>query len=86
MILQSLDKRKKSYKAVIDSEQKFHILRIPEGQYKIGGFIDLDDNGKYSPGGLFPFNYSEPFNFMNDTLRIRKRWEFSDVNFNIPGN
>jgi hypothetical protein len=86
VILQSLDKRKKSYKTVIDSEKKFHILRIPEGQYKIGGFIDLDDNGKYSPGGLFPFSYSEPFNIMDDTLRIRKRWEFSDINFNIPEN
>jgi hypothetical protein len=86
VLLQSLDKRKKSYKSLIDHEQKFHIQRVPEGQYKIGGFIDLDDNGKYSPGGLFPFSYSEPFNFMDDTLRVRKRWEFSDVNFNIPGN
>ncbi len=86
VILQSLDKRKNSYKAVIDHEQNFHIQRIPEGQYKIGGFIDLDDNGKYSPGSLFPFSYSEPFNIKDDTLRVRKRWEFSDVNFNIPGN
>ncbi len=80
-----VDRNKTTYTALIYKEMDFKFKWVLEGRYKMGGFIDLDDNGKYSAGNLFPFKFSEPYVLTNDTLRIRKRWEKSDVSFSIPG-
>jgi len=58
---------------------------VSEGKYKLGGFVDIDKNRKYSPGSLNPFVFSEPFIIQDDTLRVRKRWELSDLRLSIPG-
>jgi hypothetical protein len=79
-----LEKKKKTQMAIIDPRKKFIIPWVTEGQYKIGGFIDLDGNAKYSPGQLNPFVFSEPFTIQDDTLRVRKRWELSDLKLLIP--
>jgi hypothetical protein len=81
----SVDKNKTTYTTSIYKEMNFQFKWVLEGRYKMGGFVDLDDNGKYSAGNLFPFKFSEPYVLTNDTLRIRKRWEKSDVSFSIPG-
>jgi len=75
----------KRYTAQINNKGEFFIPWILEGQYKLGGFIDIDENGIHSPGSLNPFIFSEPFTIQNDTLRIRKRWELSDMQLSIPG-
>jgi hypothetical protein len=80
-----VDRNKKTYSVLIYEETKFKINWVNEGKYKMGGFIDLDDNGKFSGGNLFPFKFSEPYVIKNDTMRVRKRWELSDINFSIPG-
>jgi len=80
-----VDRNKKTYSVSINEETKFQINWVNEGKYKMGGFIDLDDNGKFSGGNLFPFKFSEPYVLKNDTMRVRKRWELSDLIFNIPG-
>ena len=48
-------------------------------------FVDFDRNKQYSYGKLYPFCYSEPYYIKNDTLRIRKRWELSGLEFIVPG-
>jgi hypothetical protein len=80
-----VDRNKVAYSTSINPEMKFHFNWVLEGRYKMGGFADLDDNGKYSGGKLFPFEYSEPYVLTDDTLRVRKRWELSDIRFSIPG-
>jgi len=67
-----------------NSDYTFLYRWLPEGNYQIGGFIDTDGNRKLSPGKLIPFEFAEPFNFNEDTMRVRKRWEFSDVILKIP--
>jgi len=80
-----IDKNKTVYKTSIDARNDFQFQRVFEGRYKLRGFVDLDKNGKYSAGNLFPFTFSEPYVISEDTLRVRKRWEISDIKFNIPG-
>ena len=80
-----VDRNKKIYSVLINEDTKFQINWVNEGKYKMGGFIDLDDNGKFSGGNLFPFRFSEPYVLNNDTMRVRKRWELSDIIFTIPG-
>jgi hypothetical protein len=80
-----MDKNKTTYAASIYEGTEFQFNQVLEGRYKLGGFVDLDNNGKFSPGNLYPFSFSEPYVLTNDTLRIRKRWEISDISFSIPG-
>jgi hypothetical protein len=82
--LMSVDRNKNTYQLILREGTDFHFSQVAEGQYKIGGFVDLDNNGKFSAGNLFPFQFSEPYVLTNDTLRVRKRWEISDIIFTIP--
>jgi hypothetical protein len=65
-------------------DSTFQVAWLPEGKYILGGFIDLDQDNKYSPGNLYPFKYSEPYYVQPDTIHIRKRWEVSDFTYSIP--
>jgi hypothetical protein len=80
-----IDKNKTTYSTSISKNMEFQFKWVLEGLYKLSGYIDLDNNGKYSAGNLFPFKFAEPYVLKDDTLRVRKRWELSDINFNIPG-
>ena len=78
--------RLKNFKRqVILSEDGTYIKSfLPEGEYLLNCFVDLDDDGKFSPGSLFPFRYAEPFVVHPDTITVRKRWETSAVNIVLP--
>jgi hypothetical protein len=56
-----------------------------EGKYKISGYLDVDDDGYHSRGNLLPFQFAEPYHIMDDTIRVKKRFEKASVNFRIPG-
>jgi hypothetical protein len=68
----------------ISQENTFFAEWLTAGKYQIGGFIDYDRNKRYSFGGLFPFKYSEPVFVNQDTIKIRKRWEFGGIQINFP--
>jgi hypothetical protein len=80
-----LEKKKKSNVIRLRGNREFLFKWLPDGQYKLSGYIDLNNDQRYSPGNLFPFQFAEPYFMMNDTIRIRKRWEVSDIKFFIPG-
>lgn len=85
LIARSLGSKNINYTAAIAENNQFNFEWLPEGKYLLNGFLDLDNNGKWSPGKILPFQYCEPFYFQNDTIRIRKRWEVSNKIFEIPG-
>ena len=58
---------------------------LPEGLYIFNGYLDLNNDKKWSPGNINPFQFAEPVFNNNDTIRVRKRWETSDVMINING-
>ncbi len=68
----------------VDKNNTFFVQWLTAGEYQIGGFNDLDKNNSYSYGTLFPFKYSEPVFINPDTIKVRKRWEFSGIKINYP--
>ncbi len=64
----------------------WQIRAIPEGEYTVEAFCDLNSDGKYSYGFPFPFEFSEPFVIFENTLNIKARWSIEDIVFKINGN
>ena len=57
---------------------------LSEGGYRLEGFMDLNNDRRYSYGLLNPFVYAEPFTVLPDTITIRKRWEKAGIELNMP--
>ncbi|MEJ2054064.1 MAG: hypothetical protein P8X42_09110, partial [Calditrichaceae bacterium] len=73
-----------TYDAVLDSPEDYRIEKLPDGQYRMSAFWDLNGDKQFSAGGLFPFQFSEPFAVRNDTIKVRKRWETANINLRLP--
>ncbi len=82
--LRSLKKGQTPFRTTAKSSGGFRIENIPEGKYILNGYLDENENGRYSPGKLFPFHLSEPFSVSSDTIKVRKRWETENVEFFLP--
>ncbi len=82
---QPLRNKKNKYTIMVSGNYEFKYDWLPEGKYLLNGYMDLDKNGRWSSGNISPFQFSEPFYFQNDTIRIRKRWDVSSKIFEIPG-
>ncbi len=74
-------KGEKKYEIITPIGQPYEIPFLPEGGYFIKAIIDLDQNGKYSPGSSFPFQFAEPYLQYGDTVNVRKRWTTDGINF-----
>jgi hypothetical protein len=77
--------RKKVKRVRVNADNTFQADLLAEGYYHLSGFLDLNKDGEYSAGTLFPFQHAEPFYIQTDTIRVRKRWETENVQFIIPG-
>ena len=60
------------------SEANFHI-EVPQGQYFINGYADINKNQKRDFGNIKPLEFAEPFFQSTDTLKIRARFETTNV-------
>jgi hypothetical protein len=54
-------------------------LNLPSGRWILGGFIDLDRDGRWSGGQLQPFKLAEPRIVNRDTVTVRARFTLEDV-------
>ena len=81
---QKIGSKKLIYSSWAAKNNSYMLNFIPEGHYKLSTFLDKDSNFVYSPGHLFPFGFSEPFSVGDDTVKVRKRWESSDVDLTLP--
>lgn len=68
------------YQTVAPVNQKYLIQFLPEGLYQVYTGIDLNENGKLDKGSGLPFEYSEPFRVISDSVKVRKRWTTEGVN------
>ena len=82
--LHQLDRKGKPLRLQLAEPGEFLFLHVPEGQFLLRGFWDLDGDGHYSFGDLFPFSYSEPFFVHPDTIKVRKRWETRGIPIQLP--
>ncbi len=63
----------------VEHSGKFRFSGVPSGYYRIQAFIDRDDNGRYDYGLIEPFRYAERFIWVDDSFRVRQRWETTGV-------
>lgn len=56
-------------------------IDIPAGKYLLSGYIDVDLNEKLSLGVLYPYQPAETMAFYPDTIRVRPRFETSEITF-----
>ncbi len=69
---------------VTDSTGSFRFNRVPEGSYVLDVYLDLDGDGRYSPGRRRPLHAPEPFVTTRDTIRVRARWDTDRVILRLP--
>jgi len=82
--INSIQKRGYQTQIILQQPGEYRKSFIPEGQYMINCYLDRDKNNRYSSGTLFPFSFAEPFVFLQDTIKVRKRWETAGKNLTIP--
>ncbi|MBN1212761.1 MAG: Ig-like domain-containing protein [candidate division Zixibacteria bacterium] len=56
-------------------------IDVPAGRYLLSGFIDRDLNEEWSAGKIHPFQPSETMATYPDTIRVRARFETSEIKF-----
>ncbi len=71
----SLKNPEKKYVTKANTEGLFKLLKIEEGNYRLGVFFDKDSNSIYTNGSLYPYRPAEWFNFYEDTIKIRGNWD-----------
>jgi hypothetical protein len=72
-----------TYRALTDIEQNYQLEYLPEGNYLVKSILDLNRNGQWDKGAAITWEFSEPFFFRSDTIKIRKRWTTQGVNFDF---
>jgi Bacterial Ig-like domain len=61
----------------------FQLNRLPEGKYTLDAFRDRNENGRFDPGSVFPYQRSERFAVYQDTLKLRARWPLEGVKLHL---
>ncbi len=70
------DSRRMSFRASLPGPFS---ISLPEGKWLLGGFVDSDDDARWSPGSLSPFAPPELRMSHPDTLVVRVRFTLEDV-------
>jgi hypothetical protein len=63
----------------INTDKSFIFTNIPDGIYKIEGYCDENNNGKFDYGRAFPFQFSEHFVLFNNTVEVKPRWNLENI-------
>jgi uncharacterized protein (DUF2141 family) len=66
-----------------DGTGRTFALNLPPGKYLLRGFVDRDDDGELTPGGIRPFRLSETRAIYTDTIAVRARFETAGIQFHI---
>jgi hypothetical protein len=75
------------YQALTNSDQNYQLQYLPEGNFLVKSILDLNRNGRWDKGAAAIWEFSEPFFFRPDTIKIRRRWTTEGINidFNFQG-
>ena len=57
-------------------DSTFLFSNLPaESVYRFRAFLDINQNGRWDGGTLFPFQTAEPLTWSTDSLTVRAKWE-----------
>ncbi|HDZ11768.1 MAG TPA: hypothetical protein ENH53_06085, partial [Bacteroidetes bacterium] len=62
----------------------YRFLYLLPGTYGLSGFRDENRDGRFSPGSLKPFQFSERFFVYPDTILVRSRWPNEGNDLELP--
>ena len=79
----SLEKEQYFLDVFVNSNSSFKINKIPEGIYSLMFYNDRDENEYYSYGSLSPYQSSEWFEIIPDTISIRSNWDMEITNIKL---
>lgn len=82
LFFKNIDNKKERH-FYLDENLGFH-LSLPAGKYIFYCYDDIDDDGIYNWGTIYPFNGSEPFYVFPDTISVRSRFETEDIILKLP--
>jgi len=80
VVLQDLTDPKKFFTALPDKTLAYSFDRMNSGNYLLWIYSDVDSSKTFSKGYPDPFEYSEEFKFVADTVKLRPRWSVTDFN------
>ncbi|MBM3329536.1 MAG: hypothetical protein FJY67_08715 [Calditrichaeota bacterium] len=63
------------------SDGSFRVGMLAAGSYLLWGWLDRDEDGRYSYGSDSTF--AEPFSIHPDTIQVRSRWETGGIQFRL---
>ena len=73
--LKNIEKLVPELRSIVNSNGNTSMINIPEGNYFLMFFNDIDNNNTYSPGNIYPYVPSEWFYNYPDTVKIRSNWD-----------
>jgi len=79
----SLGTAKQSYRFIVPVNKPYLFPNLPQGIYRLKAVVDVNANGKFDRGSSNPFHFAEPFQFYPDTVKVRKRWTTTGINFSF---
>jgi len=65
-------------KKLIDS-LNFSFDEVPEGDYTMFAFTDLNDDGRYERGNPYPYRQSEPFQVFDTDIKLKGSWTVDNI-------
>ncbi len=79
----SVENNEWNFKSVVNSEGRFEYKDIPESAYIFSVFDDRDQDTEYSHGKAYPYEPSEWFYVLPDTIEIRTNWDIEYQPINV---
>ncbi len=83
VLVKTLKKPYKQFASVVISQAGFELNQLPENTYSLLLFDDRNNNLLYDFGSAYPFNPSEWFYWLPDTIDIRANWDFELPSINL---
>ncbi len=74
---------KNIHRKEVPVRKEYTVPFLPGGFYLPRAVVDVNGNGKWDKGHVSPWEFSEPFIFKQDTVKVRKRWTTQGVNFDF---
>ena len=81
--LSSIDNISKKFQTNVNLDGSFKMSKVPEGDYSIRVYADVDKNNKFSHGTLNPYKPAEWFETYPDTINIRGNWDLEMKNIKV---
>ena len=81
--LSSMDNISKKFQTNVNLDGSFKMSKVPEGDYSIRVYADVDKNNKFSHGTLNPDKPAEWFETYSDTINIRGNWDLEMKNIKV---